>query len=445
MPWIKRYGWLLVFFCSCLLLGQPAFSQPKTNTRVWLRSNLDFYLHKLNQNISPQDGAPGSVLAAPSRDNPDYYYHWVRDAALAMDALITVYPTVDTQQKNSIRETIFHYLDFSARLQNAQTMSGLGEPKFYVNGSVFNQPWGRPQNDSAALRAISLIHWAKILLAQGEATIVTEKMYDVALPAKLPIKKDLEYISHHWREATYDLWEEVKGQHFYTLMVERRAMLEGAALAHRLQDDGAAQWYWQQSQEMAGLLVKFWDPKQGYLRATLNRSDGLDYKYSNLDSSVVLGLLHGDMNDGFFSWDDPRVVATLQKILEVFAELYPINHHPNIPGIAIGRYPEDRYAGVDFSGGNPWPLCTLAIAEAYYRYASLLIHQGNKEKALAIARTADQMVERVRYHAHLDGSLNEQMNRDSGFMTSAPNLTWNYAALLSTRQVMLNLDLMNLR
>ncbi len=48
--------------------------------------------------------------------------------------------------------------------------------------------------------------------------------------------------------------------------------------------------------------------------------------------------------------------------------------------------------------------------------------------------TASRMVERVKFHAYKDGSLDEQINRTSGYMTSAHNLTWNYAALLTTRR-----------
>ena len=173
--------------------------------------------------------------------------------------------------------------------------------------------------------------------------------------------------------------------------------------------------------------------KQGFIVATLNRVDGLDYKSSNIDTAVILGLIHGDMNDGFFAWNDKRVLATIEKIVIAFSRLYPINHHAEIPGIAIGRYPEDRYAGTNFNGGNPWVLCTLTIADALYHHATLLANKGEKENALAVANRADQFVERVRYHANKDGSLSEQIDKDTGYMVSATDLTWNYGALLTTQ------------
>jgi glucoamylase len=228
-------------------------------------------------------------------------------------------------------------------------------------------------------------------------------------------------------------------------MVARRAMLEGASFARLMGDDGAADWYAMQGKEIELELQMFWDSARGYFVATLNRQGGIDYKESNLDSSVLLGLLHGDLHDGFFSWNDPRVVATVRKIIQIFSDIYPINHRSDIPGFGIGRYPEDRYSGTDFSGGNPWPLCTLAVAESLYRYAELLASIDQKEKAQEMADYADLFVERVKFHAYRDGSLSEQMNRYTGYMQSASDLTWNYAALLTTRTSVLRLSQKNLR
>jgi glucoamylase len=185
---------LLYLFLSALIV--PACAQStllqESKTRAWLNQNVSFAVSKVLENISPVDGQPGAVIAAKSRVNPDYYYHWVRDAALAIDSMIDIYKvSTNKKQKQIIRAKIFEYLAFSTAIQNEQPQADLGEPKFNVNGTVYNGPWGRPQNDGPALRAISLIHWARILLANGEGAVVKEKMYEVRLPATSPIKKDL--------------------------------------------------------------------------------------------------------------------------------------------------------------------------------------------------------------------------------------------------------------
>jgi glucoamylase len=441
---IKKWMHLLgVFFLTLygLLIAPSALGQSlsESKTRIWLKENGSFSLDKILENISPTDGAPGAIIAAKSKSNPNYYYHWVRDAGLTVDSMINMYrsSTSNLKQQELISEKIFEYLEFSTNIQKLKTLSDLGEPKFNVDGTTFNDPWGRPQNDGPAMRAISLIHWANVLISEGKESIVRQKMYDSKLPATSPIKMDLEYVSHHWKDPSYDIWEEVKGTHFYTLMIERRSLLEGSALAHKLGDEGAAEWYSIQGKEIEIELQKFWDPKQGFIVATINRVDGIDYKSSNIDTAVILGLLHGDIKDGFFSWDDKRVIATIEKIIGAFSDIYPINHRQEIPGIAIGRYPEDRYSGTNLNGGNPWPLCTLAVADAFYRYAEILSKKGEYQKAIEISTRADEFVERVRYHANKDGSLSEQMDRYTGYMTSASDLTWNYASLLIVRNTIM--------
>jgi len=47
---------------------------------------------------------------------------------------------------------------------------------------------------------------------------------------------------------------------------------------------------------------------------------------------------------------------------------YAINQADNkagLPGVLIGRYPGDSYAG-----GNPWQLLTAVLAELFYKGAS---------------------------------------------------------------------------
>ena len=81
-----------------------------------------------------------------------------------------------------------------------------------------------------------MIHWANVLMAEGKDNIVKEKMYDVTKPESSPILMDLAYLRDHWKDPAFDIWEESKGIHFATLMVQRRALLEGAQLARQLND-----------------------------------------------------------------------------------------------------------------------------------------------------------------------------------------------------------------
>ena len=411
-------------------------SAPADSFSKWLNRQSEISTQRLLDNIGPAGAHPGAVVAAPSRRDPDYFYHWVRDAALVMDTVLTIYEsTDDLRLKGELEGILFDYLELSRQNQVAETPSGdrgLGEPKFHADGSVFWGPWGRPQNDGPALRAVTLARFAHILLDQGRRDIVNEKLYRPEIPASTVIKADLEFVSHHWREHSFDLWEEIKGHHFYTQMVQRRAMVEGARLARRLGDHAAADWYDRQVPHISNELEKYWDPEAEIIVATRHRVDGINYKHSGLDSAVILGVLHGYADDGFFAPSDPKVLATAAKMERAFRAIYPINRVDGFPGTAIGRYPEDRYTGYHSDGeGNPWVLNTNAFAELYYRAARSKFRYGSNRAAENLIHHGDSYLARNQVHANPDGSLSEQINRNSGHHQGAPNLTWSHASFLT--------------
>jgi glucoamylase len=399
---------------------------------AWATRQQQIAFSKILANISRTDAAPGSVVASPSHSNPDYYYHWVRDAALTMDTIVTAYQTSRTaQQKTYLSHLLMDYINFSRSNQTAQTLTGLGEPKFYVDGRPYSDPWGRPQNDGPALRAITATHLAFILLQEGQTDYVRKVLYDSTLPTNSLIKADLEYVAYHWKDTSFDLWEEVRADHFYTRMVQRRALIQGAQLAHILGDSGAATFYSQQAALISQDLGRFWRADLQSFVPSLNWQEGVNYKNSGIDIAVLLGVLHGDAGDGFLPASHPSVLSTAQRLVNAFDQLYPINRDGNgALGTAIGRYPEDLYSGNGFAGGNPWPLATAAVGEIYYRAAAEL-KNSNPQAARTYRALGDSFLQRLEFHSNPDGSMSEQWDRNSGFMTSANDLTWSYASFLT--------------
>jgi glucoamylase len=423
-----------------------------TNIIMWAQEQM-------LRNISPAGTRPGAVIASPSRSEPDYYYCWVRDGALVMDVVLSL----------NDRKRLEDYVEFSRFSQTTpDRKTGLGEPKFHVDGTAFTGDWGRPQDDGPALRAITLIRFANCLLEAGERDYVIRRLYTATMPAETGIKADLEYVSESWYEPCYDYWEEECAFHFSTRMTQRRALLDGADLAGRLNDPGAAACYRHHAASLGAALEAHWDRKAGYLLTSLDHRGGIDDKKSGLDVSVILGALHGEVPGKSFSVTDDYLLATALRLRERFDGLYDINiDKQDRPGVAIGRYPEDRYNGYTSTGrGNPWFLTTNAFAEYYYRVAAawrdggeirlsatnlpflrgLLdrqqadqlsvgarLHPGSDlfEMILAgLCRDGDEFVRRTLAHA-ADGALSEQIHRDSGEMTAAPHLTWSYASLIS--------------
>ncbi len=457
-----------VFFSVCLTpawgdeskCSQLSLSTLKTE-RVSL--GLGQSVRYLIDNISAPGTARGSVIAATSRQEPDYFYHWVRDAGLVMDIVVTLYRGANGSDKERYRHLLQDYINFSRSNQTANTLSGLGEPKFYVDGTPFSGPWGRPQTDGPALRAIALIRFAETLLAEGQEGYVRERLYDGKIPTHSVIKSDLEYVSHHWKETAFDLWEEIRGMHFYTSMVQRRALVLGAKLADRLGDGAAAGWYRNQARLLEAELLRHWSSQQGIFVTTLDRDGGVDYKYSGLDASVILAILHGYNDDGFLAPSDDRLLSTFQKIRSSFHNLYPINQRGH-GADAVGRYPEDRYdGGAPGGGGNPWILITVGFGEYLYRAAASFQAQGfirltdtNREffRTLdpnidwgngtlqsshpnftrvisSLRQLGDDFLLRAQFHGYSDGRFSEQINRNTGFMQGAANLTWSYASWVS--------------
>ncbi|MCO4753492.1 MAG: glycoside hydrolase family 15 protein [Bacteriovoracaceae bacterium] len=406
-------------------------------------------LELLLNNIHPSGTEKGVVVASPSKSQPNYFYHWVRDAALVMSTIFDVMVVEqDPIKKNQLKSLMY---DFVARVQSNQQASGffnLGEPKYHVDGRPFTGPWGRPQHDGPALRAVTLIKFANYLIDEGQEQWVRENLYTPELPALSPIKMDLEYTAIYFNSHGFDYWEEVMGLHFSTAMAQRRALLSGAKLARRLGDNGAADFYEIKAQKVSKLIETFWNPNKGHIESTLNQTRGV-YK-SQLDVSVILGVHHGDNGDGFFGVEDSRVMATAVKIEESFKQIYSINKSQDHLGTAIGRYPEDTYDGYRTDRlGNPWFLATFAMGEYYLRLEKRLRNSSSvniqdvchrlqlsgcdsKDKLLSKLRNkALGFFKRADYHADDNGHMDEQMSRFNGFMMGARDLTWSYAAHIS--------------
>lgn len=481
----RMFGFLSFYGLAVLFLSTLCTQSWATDLTTWIASQNISSQALMLANISRPGTGLGSVVAAPAQGvNPDYYYHWVRDSGLTMQAVVGLYDRATGSTKDQYFQILSDFVNFSSYIQQNPNLSGnpwdtgIGEPKFNVDGSDYNQAWGRPQSDGPAIRASAMIQFANLLLDQGQIAYVQQKLYSPTLPATTLIKADLEYISHHWQDPSFDLWEEVEGTHFYTRMVQRRALVEGAEFATQMGDPDAAAFYSAQAQQILGQLSNHWSPQENYLVETINQTGGHNNKISDIDSAAVLGALHGTIalhdqasytsDDALFGVTDDRVLLTALRLKQIFQSLYTINQSggPNVaPG--IGRYPEDTYNGTDTSSqGNPWFLTTFAFAESYYKIAnayensgSIPVTQafvswftdvaGNSSISLTIGETiqssdfrfsgilstirigGDKFLARCQLHADPSGALSEEFNRNTGFMQGAANLTWSHASFLT--------------
>lgn len=417
----------------------------------------------------------GSIVAAPETDlsggDPDYFFHWLRDSALVMDALRLLYrggrlPDAATifddfvafslalnrldgayfLRHARIRETVrldhLVYLRSDDDLRHAAGEALPGEVRFNPDGTLDIVRWNRPQNDGPALRALSLLRWRESgLFGKVAAQLLAQ---------------DLAFVERHWAEPCYDLWEEQLGHHDYTRLVQMAALEDGAAWMAEIGKSQQAQRLHSAAHALREELDRHWSAEEGCYRSRSDAPRGAGDRA--LDTSVVLAVLHANRGEGAHSVLDPKVHATFDKLEELFTAEYRINAAlPAGRGPAMGRYAGDRYVS-----GGAWYMTTLAAAEFFYRLAgrvaqgcslecsadnaSFLVRvlksrpTGSRLPSEEIDRAAltdallgrgDAFMTTVRDYTPDSGELSEQFDRTTGRQTSAKNLAWSYAAFIT--------------
>lgn len=437
--------------------GSPFNEKRQVSLDSYIKSQADVSIKSVLANIGPdgskaQNVSSGLVLASPSRSNPDYYYTWTRDAALTYKVLAERFVAGDT----SLRSKLDDYVSAQAYLQTVSNPSGgpdtggLGEPKFHVDRTAFTGSWGRPQRDGPPLRATALIIYANWLITNGGQTQAANTVWPV-------IAKDLAYTVRYWNQTGFDLWEEVNGSSFFTLSATHRALVEGAALAKRLDEtcDSCAS----TAPQVLCFLQSFW--AGSFIDSNINLNDGRTGK----DINSILSSIHtydpaSKCTDATFQPCSSRALANHKAVTDSFRNVFEINKGTaQGKAVAVGRYSEDVYYN-----GNPWYLATLAAAEQLYAAT----HQWNTQGTIvvdnvslpffrdllpsvatgtyakdsstyqlltaAVQEYADGYMAIVQKYTPSNGALAEQFDKSTGTPLSAVDLTWSYAAFLTATE-----------
>lgn len=340
-----------------------------------------------------------------------------------------------------------------------------------MNNTVFDGPWGRPQNDGPATAAITLIEFARsFIAASGNVATVKQHIYDsTSFPESAPVQKDLLFVASNWTSSSFDLWEEVNTDNFYTRMVQRKALVLGAQFASDMDDHVTAAILSAAAAALSATLSLFWN--EGRQVLLYEYGPVLLSKSSYLDAAIPLAIIHGYAGDGVFGYTNDQVQSTLVRFVTSFIAEYAIANQPqqDAAGLTlatpIGRYPEDVYngTGTEENGANPWYLTTAAVAQVFWAMSSEYITEGkitvtktSKPFFDYFAPDADLQVESyasdstqfssaidgligwgdafmrtVKYYTPPDGSLSEEFNRDSGRPQGCADLTWSYASVLT--------------
>ncbi|KOS23231.1 Glucoamylase [Escovopsis weberi] len=441
---------------SVLGLGSANAASAKKSVDDFIKAEGPVALDLLLCNIGTSgchsfNAGPGIVVASPSYSDPDYVFSWTRDAALVFKAIVDRFIN---HYDAGLQKHIEDYIKAQAKIQTISNPSGsladgsgLGEAKFNIQPSAFNNPWGRPQRDGPALRAIAMIAYSKWLIANGYQSTV-----DSIWPV---VRNDLNYVTQYWNQTGFDLWEEVKGSSFFTIANQHRALVEGANLAATLGQSGAT--YSSIAPQILCFMQTFWVSSGGYIDSNINQDNGRSGK----DINSVLTAIHTfdpsiGCDSATFQPCSDKALSNLKVVVDSM-RFYKVN--AGIPvgkASAIGRYPEDVYYN-----GNPWYLATLAAAEQLYDAVYTWNLAGSitvtplslpffqdlvpgiatgqflsssatfKTIVAAVTAYADGFVDVVAAYTPADGSLAEQFDKNTGVPLSAKNLTWSYASFLT--------------
>ncbi|WP_238136900.1 glycoside hydrolase family 15 protein [Variovorax sp. JS1663] len=395
----------------------------------------------------------GSIVASPVLGNydpdPDYFFHWFRDSAVVIDALRLLHidrrigdealrhlrdftrfslalnrldGRVDAAvpgRAQRVEPGLLQYLREDHDLARAHGDAVVGETRVNPDGTLDILRWARPQHDGPPLRALALLRW----VAGGQL--------DASLLADVSelIRFDLHFTLRHWREPSFDIWEEESGHHYYTLRVSAAALAEGATWLQGGGDTVQAQQCREASQAVLRWLDDYWVDEgtdehgapKGYYRSRV--LEGGKPSPKALDIAVILSAIHGVGAEALHGPADPRMQATLARLDALFDAAYPINHgRPPGRGTAMGRYAGDVYCS-----GGAYYFSTLGAAEFCFRAAAL----GGDEARSWFDR-GDAYLATVRAYTPVTGDLSEQFDQRSGAQTSAKHLAWSYAAFISS-------------
>jgi glucoamylase len=227
-------------------------------------------------------------------------------------------------------------------------------PKFELpEGGAYVGGWCRPQTDGPGLRAATLIMFANVLIAEGQSSYVNSDLVPT-------IKQDLDWIYTNWSSTGCDLWEEVRSDDFFWNRASFVYALDiGQKFFEKQGDSATASKCSSTKSAVAATLEAHWTGS--FYKESSNREK---------DGAVVHAISSFDI----FSLTDDKVAKTMRTLALTFCSEYQINQKDTKagePGVLIGRYPGDSYAG-----GNPWQLLTAVFAKTFYQGASVALTQN---------------------------------------------------------------------
>jgi len=352
----------------------------------------------------------GAILAANDHDfihfsSDTYSYMWPRDGALVAATFVEV----------GYSELSRRFFEFCHRVI---TEEGYLLHKYNPDGSLASSWHGWYQGGRKRLP-----------VQEDETALVIW-----ALWLHFDRFRDVEFIKPHYRGLviraanwlveyrdrngmvlpSWDLWEERYGIHAWTVGAVWAGLMAAARFAAIFGETEFESLYRSVAEDLRKRARSLlWSSRQKCYVRSLVPENGRLRTDSTMDASLA-----GLWLFGMFTPDDPRIVATMEKMQRLLWV------HTDVGGLA--RYEDDRYHRVgtdtDAVPGNPWFISTLWLAQ--WKIAVAHDEKGLEESEL--------LIEWAGKHAFSSGVLAEQIHPYNGSALSVSPLTWSHAALVST-------------
>ncbi|MFG0306918.1 MAG: glycoside hydrolase family 15 protein [Phycisphaerales bacterium JB040] len=352
----------------------------------------------------------GAIIAANDSDithfaGDHYSYCWMRDGALVAHALILA-------GQSELSRSFFRY---AARCIED---SGYFLHKYTPDGRLASSwhPWtidGKRvlpiQQDETALTVWALRQHFNVFRDVEFVKPLYTRL--IARPAEWM----LSYRDHNGLpQPSWDLWEERRGVHVFTVASTIGALRAASAFAQDFGELDRAAAFREGAERMKGALTRhFWHPEQrAFARMATPQEDG-SYRLDMTRDSANFAL----WAFGAYAPTDPFIETEMTGLRD------RLWCKTDVGGCA--RYERDYYHQVETVNtqnipGNPWIICTLWQAWWRIERAS---NVSDLEDALA---DLEWCVDRAR----ASGVLAEQYDPHTGKPISVSPLTWSHATFV---------------
>lgn len=358
--------------------------------------------------LKTQIDARGAILAANDSDimqsnRANYSYVWPRDGALVARVL----------DRAGEHELARRYHEFTIPLITE------GQPfflqKYNTDGTLGAtwHPWifdGVPetplQEDETALTLWSV--WEHVKASGGREWLAGHYEGFVRPMARF-LASFIDALGG-LPKPSYDLWEERRGVHAFTVATVVAGLSAAAGMA-ALQGDSEGKSFAGAADQVRGALLKHLvDSESGaFIRTVRQTGSGFEPDLGADASLLLVGRFAG------LPADHPAVLATVAKVKDRLFVRSALG--------GLARYEGDYYGRVSESyPGNPWVITTLWLAQEEIAAATSV-----RELEWSL-----RWLEWTRARGGATGVLGEQFHPETGHVMTVSPLTWSHAEYLNT-------------